>query len=108
MAILLLQHEHAQEFFERALHPDREELRERDEYFARLSEMFRSVTDTDEMEFEIPDIDVAGLLGRKNRYMSAVSDWTNYFLSWDFDAGFSGTKPHFDDTYGYDFADSAA
>ena len=58
MAILLLQHEHAQEFFERALHPDREELRERDEYFARLSEMFGSVTDADEMEFEIPDIDV--------------------------------------------------
>lgn len=108
MAILLLQHEHAQEFFERALHPDREELRERDEYFARLTEMFGSATDTDEMEFEIPDIDVAGLLGGKKRYMSAVSDWTNYFLSWDPGAGFSDTKPCFDDTYRYDFADNAA
>ncbi len=108
MAILLLQHEHAQEFFERALHPDREELRERDEYFARLTEMFGSTADTDEMEFEIPDIDVAGLLGRKKRYMSAVSDWTNYSLSWDFGAGFFDTKPRFDDTYRYDFADNAA
>lgn len=60
---ILLQHEHAQEFFESALHPDLEELRRRDRFFEKIAQEISYFDDDGDLVAEIPDIDVRLLMG---------------------------------------------
>ena len=61
--MIRLQHEHAKKFFEDALQPDIEELKRRDSFLARLQQECPVYTDGTSLITEIPDIDIAALLG---------------------------------------------
>lgn len=68
-----LQHEYAARFFEEAMNPDLEELRQRDAFFAILEQECPVHTEGTDLVSEIPDIDVAALLGLKRELGEYVS-----------------------------------
>lgn len=61
--IIRLQHEHAARFFEKAMHPDMEELRQRDDFLANLEQECPVRIENGDLVTEIPDIDMTDLLG---------------------------------------------
>lgn len=58
-----LQHEYAARFFEKAMHPDMEELRQRDAFLANLEQECPVQIENGDLVTEIPDIDMTDLLG---------------------------------------------
>ena len=60
-----LQHEYAARFFEEAMNPDIEELQQRDAFFESLERECPIRVEGTDLVSEIPDIDVATLLGLK-------------------------------------------
>ena len=64
-----LQHEYAHNFFYSALHPNVDELRRRDAFFAELENTFRYWSDGSDLVAEIPDIDVASLACADEGYL---------------------------------------
>lgn len=68
-----LQHDYAMRFFEEAMNPDVEELRQRDAFFASLEQECPVRIEGGDLIAEIPDIDVAMLLDTRSGYI-AVSD----------------------------------
>lgn len=62
-----LQHEYAPRFFEEAMNPNMEELRQRDAFFANLEQECPIRIEGTDLISEIPDIDVVALLGLKRQ-----------------------------------------
>lgn len=69
-----LQHEYAMRFFEEAMNPDMEELRQRDAFFANLEQECPVHVESGDLVAEIPDIDIAALLGSKGGYIAVDDD----------------------------------
>lgn len=63
-AIIGLQHRNAARFFEEAMHPDLEELQQRDAFLAKLERECPVRTEGSDLITTIPDIDVAVFLGK--------------------------------------------
>lgn len=61
--IIGLQHKHAFQFFEEAMHPDLEELRRRDAFLAKLERECPVRIEGTDLVTTIPDIDVVAFLG---------------------------------------------
>lgn len=69
-----LQHEYAMRFFEEAMNPDMEELRQRDAFFANLEQECPVHIESGDLVTEIPDIDIAALLGSRSGYIAVNDD----------------------------------
>lgn len=69
-----LQHEYATRFFEEAMNPDMDELRQRDAFFANLELECPVRIEGSDLISEIPDIDIAALLGLKKEYIAVNED----------------------------------
>ncbi len=69
-----LQHEYAMRFFEEAMNPDMEELRQRDVFFAKLEQECPVRIENGDLIAEIPDIDIAALLGSQSGYIAVNDD----------------------------------
>lgn len=76
-----LQHEYAMRFFEEAMTPDMEELRQRDAFFANLEQECPVRIEGSDLVAEIPDINIVALLGRQRGYIVVNDD--SYEISVD-------------------------
>ena len=65
--IVGLQHQHAGRFFEEAMHPDLEELQQRDVFLAKLERECPVRIEGADLVTTIPDIDAATLAGVKSK-----------------------------------------
>lgn len=68
-----LRHGDAQAFFEAAMRPDLEELRQRDAFLAALERECPVRAEGDGLVTQIPDMDVSALLGDKAEYIAAYT-----------------------------------
>lgn len=62
--IIGLQHQHAARFFEEAMHPNLQELQQRDAFLAKLKRECPVRIEGADLIATIPDIDIATLLGK--------------------------------------------
>lgn len=69
-----LQHEYSMRFFEEAMNPDMEELRQRDVFLANLEQECPVRIESSDLVAEIPDIDIAALLGSQSGYIAVNDD----------------------------------
>lgn len=61
-------HKSAQQFFRKAMHPDIEELKRRDDFIEEFLGEYQVYTDGTDFVIEIPDVDVTSMMEESNGY----------------------------------------